>query len=74
VSVPIYAVGRVIADMIKMDGSVSTPEIEGEFSYLVGEVPARTSNLFAAELADYTEGKGELSMRFNGKRRPLSPL
>jgi ribosomal protection tetracycline resistance protein len=74
VSAPIYAVGRVISDMIKMDGSVSTPEIEGEFSYLVGEVPARTSNLFATELADYTEGKGELSMRFNGKRRPLSPL
>ncbi len=74
VSVPIYATGRVIADMIKMDGSVSTPEIEGEFSYLYGEVPARTSNLYATELADYTEGKGEISMRFNGKRRLLSPL
>ena len=74
VSVPVYAVGRVIADMIKMKGHVSTPEIEGEFGYLYGEVPARTSNLYAAELADYTEGKGELSMRFSGKRRPLSPL
>jgi len=74
VSVPVYAVGRVIADMIKMKGNVSTPEIEGEFGFLYGEVPARTSNLYAAELADYTEGKGELSMRFSGKRRPLSPL
>lgn len=74
VTVPVYAVGRVIADMIKMKGSVSTPEIEGEFSYLYGEVPARTSNLYATELADYTEGKGELSMRFSGKRRPLSAL
>lgn len=66
--IPAYAIGKAVADVLKMGGVVSDPEIVGEFAYLSGIVPVDTSKNYLEELADYTEGKGRFNTKFFGYR------
>ncbi|MCI8852204.1 MAG: GTP-binding protein [Lachnospiraceae bacterium] len=72
---PIYAfrleipgdkVGRAMADMQRMKGSVSPPVLENDRALLTGCVPVAALGEYAREVASYTRGMGRLSCTLQG--------
>lgn len=66
--VPSFSLGKAIADMLRMRGTVSEPLLNGDTCYLSGIVPVDSSKGYLQELADFTEGKGLWSTSFFGYR------
>ena len=58
--------GRVMSDMMNMNGTLEPPVSDGVNSIVSGIVPVSTSMDYPAELASFTSGKGSLSMVFRG--------
>lgn len=58
--------GRVMNDITKMNGTFDAPLIIGDNSIISGKVPVASSMNYAAELASFTKGKGNISFIFDG--------
>lgn len=64
--VPTENVGRALADIQRMQGSFSPPEMEGDFSILTGSAPVSEMNGYQVEVNAYTKGRGRLFLELKG--------
>lgn len=60
--VPNLLIGRAIADVLKMRGSFEDPSLKGDMAVLKGRIPQVTAQYYEVELADYTGGKGIMTL------------
>lgn len=65
-SVPTAQIGRAITDIRSMCGEFDTPETQGDRSILTGLVPASELGDYAATVAAYTQGLGQLQVTLHG--------
>ncbi len=66
IEVPQENVGRVLADIQKMNGTAGLPDIENGKSVVTGTVPAACLYDYAQELKSYTHGEGVMSTTLSG--------
>lgn len=66
IAVPTENIGRLMTDVKKMSGTLTSPEIDGEFSILKGTAPVSQMRSYTTELSSYTHGKGKISLVFRG--------
>lgn len=66
--VPQDMVGHAMADIQRMSGSFDTPDGDGEYMVLEGEVPVAQMRDYAMDVNAYTHGRGHLSCVFAGYR------
>ena len=64
--VPQDAVGRAMADIQRMSGTFSTPDIQGEYAFLTGTAPVSEMRDYHREVTAYTRGRGHLSFVLKG--------
>ena len=65
-AVPTEQIGRAITDIRAMAGRFDAPEAKGNRSELRGTVPASELGDYAAQLAAYTQGRGQLQVSLHG--------
>lgn len=58
--------GKIMADIRKMGGTFSPPEIEGEIAVTCGRAPARFLGEYAESLISESGGRASLALRFDG--------
>ena len=58
--------GKIMADVRKMGGSFSPPEIDGEVAITRGRAPARFLGDYAEELITQSSGRASLALAFDG--------
>ena len=63
---PVNNVGRAMTDLERMHGEIMTPEIKDDVCVLTGRVPVATIIDYAAEVASYTGGMGQLILEMEG--------
>jgi len=68
---PSEQVGRAMSDLQRMNGETEPPEILGEETVLVGAAPVSALRDYAAEVTNYTRGRGRLICQ-NGGYRPCA--
>ena len=61
-TVPTAQIGRAITDIRSMSGQFDTPQTVGSASRLTGKVPAAEVGDYAAQVAAYTGGCGQLQL------------
>ncbi len=59
-------IGRVLADMERMGGSFTQPDIQGEYAIICGRAPVSTARNYAKEVASYTGGRGRIVLTPEG--------
>ena len=59
------------ADIQRMSGTFSTPDIQGEYAFLTGTAPVSEMRDYQREVTAYTRGRGHLSFVLKGYE-PLS--
>lgn len=59
-------IGRVLADMERMGGSFSQPDIQGQQAVICGRAPVSTARNYAKEVASYTGGRGRIVLTPEG--------
>ncbi len=59
-------VGRAMTDFEKMHGHIDAPRMEGDLCILTGRVPVALVTDYAAEVASYTGGMGQLLLEMDG--------
>ncbi len=64
--VPSEMIGRAMADLQRMKGTFSTPEIDGEMAILKGIAPVVTMRDYQTEVIAYTKGQGRLFVSLKG--------
>lgn len=64
-TLPSHQVGRAITDIRAMGGKSEPPETEGDTATLHALVPASELKDYAQEVAAYTQGLGQLQVRFH---------
>lgn len=64
--VPVENIGRAMADIQRFCGSFEPPESDGETSVLKGIAPVSEMRGYAAEVIQYTRGRGRLSCTLSG--------
>lgn len=64
--VPSENVGRAMADIQRMSGTVSQPETLGDETVLTGSAPVAGLRDYARETASYTKGRGRLFCTLKG--------
>lgn len=64
--VPSDKVGRALADIQRMHGAFSGPEMEGELSVLTGTAPVSAMRDYQMEVSAYASGRGRLSCSLKG--------
>ncbi len=65
-TVPTAQVGRAITDIRAMSGEFDAPVTDGDNSTLTGIVPASEVGEYAAQVAAYTQGLGQLQLTLHG--------
>ena len=65
-TVPTPQIGRAITDVRAMSGEFEGPDTSGSNSILTGLVPASEVGDYAAEVAAYTQGVGQLQLTLHG--------
>ena len=60
---PAEQLGRAISDLRAMNGSLDSPESEGDMQRLTGTAPVAGLNGYLEELLSYTRGRGRLFLR-----------
>ena len=65
-TVPTAQVGRAITDIRAMSGTLEDPVSDGVSSTLTGLVPAGEIGEYAAQVAAYTQGMGQLQLTLHG--------
>ncbi len=66
IELPQEFVGRALSDMQRMNGTVSSPDIEGGKSVLTGTVPAACLGDYSTTLSSYTRGEGRIFTTLSG--------
>ena len=64
--IPTDFVGRAMNDLNRMSATFDPPKVDGEFSILLGQVPAATLEGYHTELMSYTGGRSNLETTFVG--------
>ncbi len=64
--VPESMVGRAMADMDRMHGSLSSPQIQGGMAVFTGSAPVDAMRDYQREVISYTRGEGRLSCTLKG--------
>lgn len=64
--IPGDKVGRALADIQKMCGSFSPPELEGDTAVITGSAPVATMGGYQREVIAYTRGSGRLFCSLKG--------
>ncbi|MCC8073933.1 MAG: NYN domain-containing protein, partial [Clostridiales bacterium] len=64
--VPSENIGRALADIQRMSGSLNPPETIGEFSIISGTAPVSTMYDYAKDVRQYTHGKGKITCSLKG--------
>lgn len=64
--VPSETVGRAMADLQRMQGTFSSPEIDGDMAVLKGTAPVATMRDYQTEVIAYTKGHGRIFMSLKG--------
>lgn len=59
--IPAENIGRLMADIERMEGSMEAPAGDGEKAVVTGMVPAAEISDYAAEVRAYTHGNGQIS-------------
>lgn len=67
--VPVSNTGRAMTDLEGMQGSISAPEQEGDFSIIKGRVPVSEFGSYALTVRAYTKGEGSVSVSLSGYDR-----
>ena len=67
ITLPTLSVGRLMTDITKMGGTVSSPEmLNDEVSVVKGSAPISGMHGYDGELSSYTKGTGKLECTFSG--------
>ncbi|MFI3249984.1 MAG: translation factor GTPase family protein, partial [Eubacteriales bacterium] len=66
-------VGRAMSDIMRMGGSLSEPEYQGELCSLKGSAPVSQLSHYQTTVSSYTAGRGKLSTSFLGYRLCANP-
>lgn len=66
IETPRECIGRVMADLQKMNGNFSVPEIVNDSAKIKGKCPVYTMKNYQKELTAYTQGKGKMSFVMSG--------
>lgn len=66
IEVPLENIGRVLADIEKMYGTVDGPETKGEYAIISGIVPVATIQNYQRELVSFTKGRGRILTWLHG--------
>ena len=64
--VPADLVGRAMADIQRMNGKFSGPELEGETAVLTGTAPVSAMRGYPREVTAYSRGRGRISVALSG--------
>ena len=64
--VPADLVGRAMADIQRMNGNFSGPELDGETAVLTGTAPVSAMRGYPREVTAYSRGRGRLSVALKG--------
>ena len=64
--VPADLVGRAMADIQRMNGRFSGPELEGEMAVLTGTAPVSAMRGYPREVTAYSRGRGRISVALSG--------
>ena len=65
-TVPTPQIGRAITDIRAMSGDFEGPDADGSNSTITGLVPASELGDYAAQVAAYTQGQGQLQVTLHG--------
>ena len=66
IEVPQEYAGRVLADIVKMSGTMDGQEISGETTVITGHAPVYTMREYYSELTAFSRGKGRLQVDIDG--------
>lgn len=66
IEVPQEYAGRVLADIVKMSGSMDGQEISGETTVIMGHAPVYTMREYYSELTAFSRGTGRLQVDIDG--------
>ncbi len=66
IEVPNANVGRVMTDISRMGGSFSSPETDGEMSYISGSAPVKEIQFYQKEIISFSKGLGSIAYSFKG--------
>ena len=64
--VPVDMIGRAMSDIQKMQGTFSSPELDGEFAVLKGTAPVVHMRDYQMEVVSYSKGRGRLFCTLKG--------
>ncbi len=64
--VPSDMVGRAMADLQRMQGTFSSPKIDGDMAILEGTAPVVTMRDYQTEVIAYSRGKGRIFLNLKG--------
>lgn len=64
--VPVAMLGRAMADVQRMSGVASAPEVLAEYATLCGEAPVSQMRDYAMQVNEYSRGRGHLNCVFAG--------
>lgn len=64
--VPVDMIGRAMADIQKMQGSVKAPEIDGEMAFFTGTAPVSAMRDYQNQVISYTKGLGRMFCNLKG--------
>lgn len=62
ITLPAAMLGRAMNDITNMNGTVLSPEIDGDLATLSGNCPVATMRSYASELRAYTRGEGKIQL------------
>lgn len=66
IEVPQEYAGRVLADIVKMSGTMDGQEISGETTVITGHAPVYTMREYYSELTAFSRGTGRLKVDIDG--------
>lgn len=66
IEIPSENVGRVMNDISRMGGAFSSPETDGEMSYITGSAPVKEIQFYQKEILAFSRGLGSMSCTFKG--------
>jgi GTP-binding domain protein len=66
IEVPQEYAGRVLADIVKMSGTMDGQEISGEMTVITGHAPVYTMREYYSELTAFSRGTGRLQVDIDG--------
>ena len=66
IEVPQEYAGRVLADIVKMSGTMNGQEISGETTVIMGHAPVYTMREYYSELTAFSRGTGRLQVDIDG--------